>query len=131
MTKMNARLLYLAANLFAASFCFLLLEGTVSGAEPPAPLRYFVSLLGNDNWSGQLESPLSDGKDGPFRSLEAARDAVRELARAERVKHPIEICVLPGTYVRKQPLRLEARDSGTEKAPIIYRSWTDKPVMMY
>ena len=127
---MNTRLLYLAANLFAASFCFLLLEGTVPAAEPPAPLRYFVSLLGNDNWSGQLESPLSDGKDGPFRSLEAARDAVRELARAERVKHPVEICILPGTYVRKQPLRLEARDSGTEKAPIIYRSWTDKPVVI-
>jgi len=93
-------------------------------------IRFFVSLQGNDTWSGRLERPSSQGGDGPVRSLEAARDAVRSLSQEQRHKQPIEICILPGTYVRKQPLILEAQDSGTEKAPIVYRSWTDEPVVI-
>ena len=102
----------------------------ISTTEKSTPLRFFVSLQGNDTWSGRLERPSSNGEDGPFRSLEAARDTVRNLPLERRRKQPIEICILPGTYVRKQPLILEARDSGTEKAPIVYRSWTDKPVVI-
>ena len=98
--------------------------------EKSTPLRFFVSLQGNDSWSGRLERPSSQGIDGPFRSLEAVRDRVRNLSQEERARQPIEICILPGTYVRKQTLILDARDSGTEKAPVVYRSWTEKPVVI-
>ena len=99
-------------------------------AEGEGMIRFFVSLEGKDTWSGRLERPSSNGMDGPFRSLEAARDAVRSLSLEERAKQPIEICILPGTYIRKAPLILEAQDSGTKKAPIVYRSWTDKPTVI-
>ena len=102
----------------------------ISVAAKSTSLHFFVSLQGDDAWSGRLERPSSNGEDGPFRNLEAARNAVRDLTLVERRKQPIEICVLPGTYVRKEPLILEARDSGTEKAPVVYRSWTDKPVVI-
>ena len=94
------------------------------------PLRFFVSLKGKDTWSGRLERPSSRSEDGPFRSLEAARDAIRSLPQAQRAKQPIEICILPGTYVRKEPFVLDARDSGTETAPVVYRSWMDESVVI-
>jgi hypothetical protein len=102
----------------------------ISAMVKSTPLRFFVSLQGNDTWSGRLERPSSNGTDGPFRSLEAARDAVRSLSLEERRKQSVEVCILPGTYVRREPLILEAQDSGTEKAPIVYRSWTDEPVVI-
>jgi hypothetical protein len=127
---MRSKVLSVAVYLLAIVSCSFVSWGRMSAAEKSTPLRFLVSPQGNDAWSGRLERPSSDGADGPFRSLEAARDAVRNLSAEERRKQPIEICVLPGTYVRKQPLILEARDSGTEKAPIVYRSWTDKPTVI-
>ena len=62
--------------------------------------------------------------------MEAARDAVRNLSQKQRHKQPIEICLLPGTYILKAPSILEAQDSGTETAPIVYRAWTDEPVVI-
>jgi len=115
---------------FAVLFCSIFSGGCISTAEESTPLRFFVSLQGNDTWSGKLKCPSSQETDGPFRSLEAARDTVRSLSQEERHKQPIEICILPGTYVQKEPLILNARDSGTEKAPIIYRSWEDGPVVI-
>ena len=41
-------------------------------------LRYFVSMDGNDGWSGRLAEPNSSGDDGPFASLRRAQLAVRE-----------------------------------------------------
>ena len=120
----------------------LLAQGCSSSQESPpqnpllpakehsAPLRFYVSLQGNDALSGRSERPSAQMGDGPFRSLEAARDAVRKLSLDERRKQPVEICILPGSYVRKQPFLLEAQDGGTKNAPVIYRSWTDKPVVI-
>ncbi len=102
----------------------------LSATEKPTPLRIFVSLQGKDTWSGKLVRPSSNGADGPFRNLEAARDAIRSLPQDQREKHPIEICILPGTYVRKEPFVLDARDSGSETAPVVYRSWTDESVVI-
>ena len=42
-------------------------------------MEYYVSLQGNDGWSGTLAAPMVDGTDGPFATLERARDAIREL----------------------------------------------------
>ena len=38
---------------------------------------FFVSTKGNDSWSGRLAAPNAAGTDGPFASLEKARDAMR------------------------------------------------------
>jgi len=95
-----------------------------------APLCYYVSLQGDDTWPGKLERPSPDRDDGPLRTLEAARDAVRGLPSDERCAQPIEIRVLPGTYARSRPLVLEAQDSGTETAPITYRAWAGEPVVI-
>ncbi|MGN1273734.1 MAG: hypothetical protein ACI4UF_04025, partial [Thermoguttaceae bacterium] len=35
---------------------------------------FFISLSGNDSWSGKLSAPNADRTDGPFATLEKARD---------------------------------------------------------
>jgi regulation of enolase protein 1 (concanavalin A-like superfamily) len=40
---------------------------------------FFVSTKGNDNWSGTLAEPNSDGTDGPFATVQRAQKAVRAL----------------------------------------------------
>jgi len=38
----------------------------------------FVATNGNDRWSGRFAQPTTDGSDGPFATLERARDSLRE-----------------------------------------------------
>ncbi len=127
---MKSRLLSVMVCSFAVLFSAFVLAGRLLAAETSTPLSFFVSLQGNDNWSGELERPLPDEGDGPFCSLEAARDAVRKLSLRQRQKQTIEICLLPGTHIRQAPLLLETQDSGTAKAPIVYRAWTDEPTVI-
>ena len=111
---------YLSNSVFLFTAMLLLLP--VVHLRAAEPLRFFVSLEGDDAGSGSFERP--------FRTLEAARSAVRKRPLELRAKQPIEICILPGTYLREKPLVLDARDSGTKTAPVIYRSWGDQPVVI-
>jgi hypothetical protein len=45
-------------------------------------MNLYVSPNGNDSWSGRLASPNRTRTDGPFATLERARDAIRALKRA-------------------------------------------------
>ena len=53
--------------------------------------RFFVSLTGDDGWSGRFPEPNAARSDGPFRTLEAAQEAVRW--RKAALKSPAEIGV--------------------------------------
>ncbi|MGQ9649933.1 MAG: hypothetical protein ACUVXJ_07470 [Phycisphaerae bacterium] len=44
----------------------VLLGTTVQAAETQ---RYYVSIQGNDRWSGRLAEAAADGSDGPFATL--------------------------------------------------------------
>ncbi|SMF88438.1 Ca-dependent carbohydrate-binding module xylan-binding [Azospirillum oryzae] len=82
--------------------------GTFSDtATPQAPMEtaYYVSAVGNDNWSGTLAEPNADGTDGPFASLEKAQAAMRT--------SDIETTyVRQGTYHLAETLTLTSQDSG-------------------
>jgi hypothetical protein len=64
----------LAADPLCAGFAL-----PATSAVPLPPRRYFVSLDGNDAWSGTLPYPNCAKDDGPFRTLQRVRDAVRSL----------------------------------------------------
>ncbi|SMH28649.1 right-handed parallel beta-helix repeat-containing protein [Azospirillum agricola] len=66
---------------------------------------FYVSTQGNDSWSGRLAAPNADGTDGPFASLEKARDAMR--AGDTDTTH-----IRGGTYRLDETLTLDSRDSG-------------------
>ena len=56
-------------------FCFILLNNLSFYAF--SNTIFYVSTLGNDSWFGKLPTPNSARSDGPFASLEKARDPVK------------------------------------------------------
>lgn len=89
------------------------IEGARAPIMEPGQV-YYVALNGDD---GQLGS-----KAAPFKTLEAARDAVRKLKRSAGLpKGGVHIVIQDGNYTFSQPFQLTKEDSGTAEAPIVYR----------
>jgi len=86
-------------HLLAAAFGAGLACGAV-GAD-----TVYVSTVGHDHWSGRLDAPALDGRDGPFATLERAQRALRELGGGE-------VVLRAGLYELMAPLVLKAEDSG-------------------
>jgi len=96
----------------------LLFAGAGNGAETVL----YVSQSGDDAWSGSFPAPAADEADGPLRTLEGARDAVRALKAASNgLPGPVTIRIQAGDWFLAEPLRLTPEDSGTQDAPI---TWT-------
>ena len=91
----------------------------------------YVSPAGNDRWSGRLTKADRDGTDGPFASLERARDAVRELKRDGGVPvGGVRVEILGGSYRLTRPFALTAEDSGAEGNPVVYAGQTGTGVVL-
>ncbi len=83
---------------------------------------FYVSPQGSDDWSGQLSEANADKTDGPFATLERARDAVRKLkALGELPPAGCAVELRGGIYEFDEPFELGKEDSGTADAPIVYR----------
>ena len=93
---------------------------------------FYVAPNGNDNWSGALETVNSSGTDGPFATLQRARDAIRSLKRLQggTLQKPVTVLLRGGTYFLTEPLTLKAEDSGTENFPITYTAYPgEQPII--
>jgi hypothetical protein len=89
----------------------------------------YVSTQGRDGWSGRLPAPNAQGSDGPLRSLEAARDAVRTLKK-NASGGPITVLLRKGEYHLTQPFVLTPEDSGAPARPIVYAAYPgEHPVL--
>ncbi len=100
---------------------------TARAAQPTAQegfaMGFYVAVNGNDAWSGSLPDPSANGADGPFRTLERAREAVRALKAAGALpKGGVSVTLRGGRHELQQPFTLEAADSGTAEAPITYQA---------
>lgn len=74
---------------------------------------YYVSPDAKESGDGSRETP--------FKSLEAARDAIRTLKAGDGLPlGGIQISLLPGDYHRDTSFSLDQQDSGTAEAPIVY-----------
>ncbi len=84
----------------------------------PAEPAFYVAANGKDSWSGTLAAPNADGTDGPFATLERARDAMRS--------SDIDTTYLrEGTYRLTKTLELTALDNGNS-----FRNYPgEKPVL--
>jgi len=107
----------------ATSLCAVTATADVSDGH-----RFYVSPEGNDAWTGQRVSPDAAGTDGPFATLQRARDAIRALPGEQRAAGPITVLLRGGIYVLEQTFELNEADSGTKAAPIIYRAYGDEEV---
>src|SRR5437879_4715712 len=90
---------------------FLLFSAPLSAKS----LTLYVATNGNDRWSGRLEKPARDGKDGPLASLPAALEKTRA-ARQDSGKSPDRVTILMrgGTYSVVGPVVLTPEDSGSD-----------------
>ncbi len=92
---------------------------------------WYVATDGNDTWSGRLPAPNAARTDGPFATLERARDelrAFRQRTAAEAVPGGYTVLVREGTYRLGRPLVLGPEDSGTEIAPVTYAAYPGERV---
>lgn len=85
---------------------------TVLPKRPQPGMELFVGPDGDDANPGTRQEP--------FATLQAARDAIVVLGALPR--GGATVTVLPGTYQATETLKLEARNSGSEAAPIVYRA---------
>lgn len=85
-------------------------------AEASEGTAFYVAPDGSDSNSG--------GIGAPFRTPEAARDAIRALKQAGGLPAGgVTVYLREGTYPRSESFELTEADSGTADAPIVYRSY--------
>ncbi len=102
---------------------------SLCAGEPGAD--FYVSLNGNDRWSGTRADPAADRADGPFATLDRAREAVRELKRRDPGRHrAVVVMIRGGTYYLRRPVTFGPGDAGTPQAPVIYGAYPgEKPIL--
>lgn len=88
-------------------------------AEPDAD--YYVSLQGSDNWSGTIATPNVQQTDGPFATIERARDAIRETRTP--VSADVLVLIRGGTYRLDETVVFDRRDSGEADYTITYAAY--------
>jgi hypothetical protein len=72
----------------------------------------FVSLDGNDGWSGKLPKPNAEKTDGPLATVGAAQRKVRALRRSAACLGPLTVWIRGGRYRLSKPLQFGPEDSG-------------------
>ncbi|MDD6484945.1 MAG: S-layer homology domain-containing protein [Clostridiales bacterium] len=83
---------------------------------PDVSNLYYVSNDGKDTNDGTIGAP--------FKTLEKARDKIREIISAgEYPEGGITVCLRDGDYVFDKSFELGAEDSGTKESPIVYTSY--------
>ncbi|MFN0165440.1 MAG: right-handed parallel beta-helix repeat-containing protein [Bryobacteraceae bacterium] len=109
-----------------APVLILLLSLVCAAADP---VTYYVATNGNDAWSGKSDQPARNKKDGPFATLERARDAVREMRKQDALPSGgVKVLIRGGDYLRRESFALTREDSGTAEAPVVFAAYpNEKP----
>ncbi len=86
----------------------LMLAGTVLSSGPASALDIYVAADGHDSWSGRFAGPDAMVKDGPFSTLERARDEIRKLKREKGLRERLDGSGYP-LGLSGNAIRIEAR----------------------
>ncbi|MBS3762287.1 MAG: right-handed parallel beta-helix repeat-containing protein [Planctomycetes bacterium] len=91
--------------------------------------EFYVAPDGNDDWSGLLEAPRSDGQDGPFATLDRARRAVRELLDSG-LDRDVIVFLRGGLYEVGETVVFGPEDSPTKRFSVTYAAYPgERPVL--
>lgn len=85
---------------------------------------FYISPQGSDSWSGTLASPNTQGSDGPFATLERARDAVQELKKTKSTD--ILVLIRSGNYLLQKTVVFGLADSGVGNSSITYAAYPNE-----
>lgn len=115
--------------LFALILCCSFIVPSFASAKETA---FYVSPDGNDSWSGKLSAPNSAGSDGPFATLERARDAVRALNTSGKFPKQggVTVFLRAGAYPFAKTLQLTSGDSGTKASPVTWRAFPGEKALL-
>lgn len=83
------------------------------GMSPSEGGRLYVSPKGNDSWTGTLAQANRNGDDGPFATIERAREAIRQARKMSGRREPATVVLREGTYRLQETLALGPEDSAT------------------
>jgi hypothetical protein len=93
-------------------------------ATGPSVGDLYVSVTGNDGWSGTLPAPNASHTDGPLATLGAAESKVAALLKADPTRStPILVLIRGGTYALSEPLSFGPSTSGTATARVTYAAY--------
>ncbi len=90
---------------------------------------FYVATDGNDRCSGLSPTRNGKGSNGPWATLEGARDKLRCLRRQGAITSAVCVRILPGVYRLDHPLVFEPEDGGTAKAPVTWSGHGGRPVI--
>ncbi len=83
----------------------------------------YVSPKGDDQWTGSVPEPDQDKSDGPLRTIEGARNAVRNLRRNGNQNGNIKVLIRTGRYDIEQTIVFTLEDSGSKNQRISYEAY--------
>lgn len=94
----------------------------VASSLTPANADFYVSVNGDDGWSGV--APVTDAisSDGPFATLSRARDAVRELKQKSPDKNVV-VHIRGGRYQLDETVVFGLEDSGQGSTTVTYEAY--------
>lgn len=104
---------------------------TILSISANAQVNFYVSTEGNDSWHGQLSEANTTNTDGPFATLERAREVIRKMKETDSFPdNGVIVNVRGGVYYLEKPFELTSGDSGKENAPIVYTSFKGETVRL-
>lgn len=83
--------------------------------------EYYVNTQGNDLWSGSLKTANANKTDGPFKTLERAKQAIRNLKQTNTFNDKVNVNIASGRYYLAQTLNFNLLDSGLPGKEIVWQ----------
>lgn len=121
---------YIRLTLVGTIYLSIIISPHNTHANTAEKLTVYISTSGNDAWSGLFPSPNSTNTDGPFATLERARNVLRELKQAGRWPSSGEVIVYlrGGKYELKYGFELNIEDSGKPNLQVIWQPYREEIV---
>ncbi len=91
---------------------------------------YYVNPTGNDLWTGTKKNPNSKKTDGPFKTLEQAKLAIRTLKKTNQFTNKVTVNIAGGSYYLKQALNFTSMDTGLPGKEILWQGDPDTQVII-
>jgi len=90
---------------------------------------FYVSPSGDDKANGLTTTPIA-ASEGPFRTIGRAQQAIRALKQNNSFNQAITVHLQNGVFELTDPLKFDARDSGTQDKPITWQGSSESPAIL-
>lgn len=109
-----------------------LLTAAAAHAQQPAGANaFYVSPKGNDEWTGTLPQANAEKTDGPFKTIERARDAVRAMKSGGTLPPGgITVSLREGNYYLEKPLEFTKEDAASADTGTTYAAFSGETVRL-